>query len=55
MSDATQLAAEARCGVALSRALVEHVIRMRAAGYADEISLCGETWAVSISLKTPAS
>lgn len=50
-----ELAAEARCGAALARALVEHVCRMHAAGYDNEIVVDGEPWAVKVNGRTPPS
>ena len=49
------LAAEARYGQGLARALVEHVCRMRAAGYANDVVLEGETWGVDVKRRAPVS
>ena len=63
LSNATQypdapvddLAAEARYGEGLARALVEHVCRMRAAGYANDVVLEGDTWGVEVKRKARVS
>lgn len=50
-----QLAADARQGVALSRALIQHVWNIGAAGYDNEIVVDGEVWRLQATRKAPAS
>ena len=53
--DASNLVAEARLGTGLARALVQHVLRMRAAGYEDDIVVDGEVWHLELKRKAPVS
>lgn len=52
---ANELAAETRSGAALARALVEHVCRMHADGYSDEVLVDSEIWVVGATLNLGAS
>jgi hypothetical protein len=52
---AQELTAEGRLGAALARALIEHLSRMRAAGYHNEIVVDGELWTVEVKRSLQAN
>ena len=51
---ADELAAEASCGTGLARKLVEHISRMGASGYSNEVEIDCETWIISAARRTIA-
>ena len=55
MIDPSDLVAEARLGTGLARALVQHVVRMKAAGYDDDVVIDGEVWHLDLKRKAPPS
>ena len=52
---AGELTAEARRGAALARALIEHLSRMRAAGYDNELLVDDELWTVEVKRRSAAN
>lgn len=50
-----ELVRQARLGVVLARALIEHICRMQAAGYDNELVVDGELWNVGVRRKQRVS